>query len=146
MSQNPFFSIWRYRRRLLLGLLAGMAAWLVLQVLSLPLAAVTGRSETGRRLHDLYPRYSVPLKLKELEESDRDDVEAHLLGLLRDRDGGLDPLVLGRGAAVGRIGGDVTDGEDAELHHDCLLVLAPSYNIVDVSTIPVVAPPAFGFS
>ena len=41
MSQNPFFSIWRYRRRLLLGLLAGMAAWLVLQVLSLPLAAVT---------------------------------------------------------------------------------------------------------
>ncbi|MFD1245011.1 DUF1345 domain-containing protein [Paralysiella testudinis] len=41
MSQNPFFSIWRYRRRLLLGLLAGMSAWLVLQVLSLPLAAVT---------------------------------------------------------------------------------------------------------
>ena len=41
MPQNPFFSIWRYRRRLLLGLLAGMAAWLVLQALPLPLAAIT---------------------------------------------------------------------------------------------------------
>ena len=31
MPQSPFFSIWRYRRRLLLGLMAGMAAWLILQ-------------------------------------------------------------------------------------------------------------------
>ena len=41
MPQNPFFSIWRYRRRLLLGLMAGMAAWLILQALPLPLAGVT---------------------------------------------------------------------------------------------------------
>ncbi len=41
MPQSPFFSIWRYRRRLLLGLMAGMAAWLILQALPLPLAGVT---------------------------------------------------------------------------------------------------------
>lgn len=41
MPQSPFFSIRRYRRRLLLGLMAGMAAWLILQALPLPLAGVT---------------------------------------------------------------------------------------------------------
>ncbi len=46
----------------------------------------------------------------------REDVEPDLLGLLRDRDRVLDALVLGDGAARGRVRGHVTDGEDAELH------------------------------
>ncbi len=47
---------------------------------------------------------------------ERDDVEPDLLGLLGDGDRVLDPLVLTGRAPRRRIRGDVTDGEDAELH------------------------------
>ena len=50
-----------------------------------------------------------------------EDVQAHLLRLLRDLDGGPDPLVLGGGASRGGVLGDVPDGEDAELHVVLLL-------------------------
>jgi hypothetical protein len=46
----------------------------------------------------------------------REDVEADLLGLLRDDRHRLDPLVPGRGPARNRVGGDIADGEDPELH------------------------------
>ena len=46
----------------------------------------------------------------------REDVEADLLGLQRDGDHRLDPLVLGRRPAGGGVGRDVADGEDPELH------------------------------
>ena len=46
----------------------------------------------------------------------REDVEANLLGLQRDGDHRLDPLRLGGCAPVRRVGSDVPDGEDAELH------------------------------
>lgn len=46
----------------------------------------------------------------------REDVQADLLDLLRDGQGRLDPLVLGGGPAGGRVGRDVPDGEDPELH------------------------------
>ncbi len=46
----------------------------------------------------------------------REHIHAGFFGLLRDRDGRLDPLVLGGGPAGGRISRDVTDGEHAELH------------------------------
>ncbi len=52
----------------------------------------------------------------------REHVQADLLGLLRDRDRGPDPLVLGRGASGRRVGGDVPDAEDTQLHtvsNDC---------------------------
>ncbi len=45
-----------------------------------------------------------------------EDVQADLLGLQRDPDHGRDPLVLARRPARGRVGGDVADGEDSELH------------------------------
>jgi hypothetical protein len=46
----------------------------------------------------------------------REHVEADLLGLQRDRHHRLDPLALGRLATGGRVGRDVTDAEDSELH------------------------------
>ena len=46
----------------------------------------------------------------------RDDVEPDLVGLLGDRHGVLDPLVLRRRATGGGVGRDVPDGEDTELH------------------------------
>ncbi|NYG36265.1 hypothetical protein BJY28_000734 [Janibacter alkaliphilus] len=45
-----------------------------------------------------------------------EDVQADLLGLLGDRHGGLDPLVLAGRPAGGGVGGQVADAEDAELH------------------------------
>jgi len=58
------------------GALAAELAW---QHPRLELAAVTGRSETGTRLNDLYPRYSVSLALKELDEDDFDGVDAGIV-------------------------------------------------------------------
>ncbi len=45
-----------------------------------------------------------------------EDVEPDLLGLLGDGEDGLDPLGLGGRATGGRVGRDVADREDAELH------------------------------
>jgi hypothetical protein len=46
----------------------------------------------------------------------REDVETDLLGLERDPGHRLDPLVLARHAARRRVGSQVSDGEDTELH------------------------------
>ncbi len=46
----------------------------------------------------------------------REDVQADLLGLLGDDDGGPDAFCLAGSAARRRVGRHVTDGEDPELH------------------------------
>lgn len=82
------------------GYAGALAAELVWQHPRLELAAVTGRSETGRKLRDLYPRYSVSLELKELEDSDFDDVE---VGIVAYPHGAAAPVVAemrGRGLIV----------------------------------------------
>jgi len=53
----------------------------------------------------------------------REDVEADLLGLAGNGDGGLDALILRGGATGRRVGGHVADGEDAELHSAHSLVI-----------------------
>jgi len=45
------------------GYAGALAAWLVWSHPGLELATITGRSEQGRRLSDIYPRYPVPLKV-----------------------------------------------------------------------------------
>ena len=47
---------------------------------------------------------------------DGEHIEAHLVGELRDLDGGLDALVLGGSPPGGGVGGHVTDSHDSELH------------------------------
>lgn len=49
------------------GFAGALAAHLLWRHPRFELVAVTGRSEVGRRLDDLYPRYRVPLALSELE-------------------------------------------------------------------------------
>jgi N-acetyl-gamma-glutamyl-phosphate reductase len=49
------------------GFAGALAADLVWRHPGFELAGVTGRSETGRRLEDLYPRYRVPLTIEELD-------------------------------------------------------------------------------
>ena len=82
------------------GYAGALAAELVWNHPRLELATVTGRSETGRKLNDLYPRYSVPLELKELEDSDFDGVE---VGIVAYPHGAAAPVVAamrGRGLLV----------------------------------------------
>ncbi len=49
------------------GFAGALAAQLIWRHPRLELTAVTGRSEVGRRLDDLYPRYRVPLPIEELD-------------------------------------------------------------------------------
>jgi N-acetyl-gamma-glutamyl-phosphate reductase len=49
------------------GFAGALAAHLLWRHPGFELVAVTGRSEIGRRLDDLYPRYRVPLRIEELD-------------------------------------------------------------------------------
>src|SRR5580693_10406930 len=49
------------------GFTGALAAYLLWRHPDFELAAVTGRSELGRRLKDVYPRYRVPLAIEPLE-------------------------------------------------------------------------------
>jgi len=49
------------------GFAGALAAHLLWRHPGFELAAITGRSEIGRRLDELYPRYRVPLQIEELE-------------------------------------------------------------------------------
>jgi len=49
------------------GFAGALAAHLLWRHPRFELVAVTGRSEVGRRLDDLYPRYRVPLRIEELD-------------------------------------------------------------------------------
>jgi N-acetyl-gamma-glutamyl-phosphate reductase len=72
------------------GYAGALAAELVWQHPRLELVAVTGRSEAGTRLNELYPRYAVPLTLKELEDSDFDGVD---VGIVAYPHGAAAPVV-----------------------------------------------------
>ena len=58
------------------GFAGALAAHLLWRHPGFELAAVTGRSEQGRRLHDIYPRYRVPLVVQELREELLDGIDA----------------------------------------------------------------------
>jgi N-acetyl-gamma-glutamyl-phosphate reductase len=57
------------------GFAGALAAQLLWRHPGFELAALSGRSEVGRRLDDLYPRYRVPLAIEEL------DLDRHAAGL-----------------------------------------------------------------
>jgi len=58
------------------GFAGALAAELLWRHPRFELVSVTGRSETGRRLEDLYPRYRVPLTLSELDLDAAADLDA----------------------------------------------------------------------
>jgi N-acetyl-gamma-glutamyl-phosphate reductase len=58
------------------GFAGALAAHLLWRHPGFELVAVTGRSETGRRLQELYPRYRVPLTIEELDLSALDGIDA----------------------------------------------------------------------
>jgi N-acetyl-gamma-glutamyl-phosphate reductase len=66
------------------GFAGALAAHLVWRHPGFELAATTGRSEVGRRLDDLYPRYRVPLQIEELDlqrlDTRLDGIDAAIVG------------------------------------------------------------------
>ena len=58
------------------GFTGALAAHLLWRHPSFDLVAITSRSDVGRRLDDLYPRYRVPLVLEELDLERHSDVDA----------------------------------------------------------------------
>ncbi len=62
------------------GFTGALAAYLLWRHPDFQLTGVTGRSQQGRRLEDIYPRYRVPLELAELDlEGPLADVEAAIV-------------------------------------------------------------------
>jgi N-acetyl-gamma-glutamyl-phosphate reductase len=61
------------------GFAGALAAHLLWRHPRFELVGVTGRSETGRRLEDLYPRYRVPLEIQPLELDDLGPVDAAIV-------------------------------------------------------------------
>jgi N-acetyl-gamma-glutamyl-phosphate reductase len=61
------------------GFAGALAAQLVWSHPRLALVEVTSRSDVGRRLDEVYPRYRVPLELRELEIERIEDVDAAIV-------------------------------------------------------------------
>ncbi len=61
------------------GFTGALAAQIVWRHPRLELVAATSRSDAGRRLDDLYPRYRVPLELSELELAQLEAVDAAIV-------------------------------------------------------------------
>src|SRR5262245_56977314 len=61
------------------GYAGALAADIVWRHPRLELVEVTARSEVGRRLDELYPRYQVPLELSELDLASLDRIDAAIV-------------------------------------------------------------------
>jgi N-acetyl-gamma-glutamyl-phosphate reductase len=61
------------------GFAGALAAYLLWRHPDFELVSVTGRSQEGRRLDDLYPRYRVPLPIERLDLDRLDGVDAALV-------------------------------------------------------------------
>ncbi|MGK2956648.1 MAG: N-acetyl-gamma-glutamyl-phosphate reductase [Solirubrobacterales bacterium] len=72
------------------GYAGALAAQLVWHHPELELAEITSRSETGAALNRLYPRYDVPLELKELDLAGLEDID---VGIVAYPHGAAAPVV-----------------------------------------------------
>jgi N-acetyl-gamma-glutamyl-phosphate reductase len=61
------------------GFTGALAAHLLWRHPDFELVAVTGRSEVGRELQDVYPRYRVPLRFQELDVESLEDIDAAII-------------------------------------------------------------------
>ncbi len=82
------------------GFAGALAAHLLWRHPSFELAAVTSRSDAGRRLDDLYPRYRVPLELEELDLDRHVDVDAAVVAYPHGASAEVVAALLERGARV----------------------------------------------
>jgi N-acetyl-gamma-glutamyl-phosphate reductase len=88
------------------GFTGALAAQIVHRHPRLELAGVTSRSDAGRRLDRLYPRYRVPLKLTELDLDRLDDVEAAIVAYPHGASAPTVAALRERGIAVADLSAD----------------------------------------
>jgi N-acetyl-gamma-glutamyl-phosphate reductase len=82
------------------GFAGVLAAHLLRRHPRFELVAVTGRSEVGRRLDDLYPRYRVPLELEELDLDRHGDVDGAIVAYPHAASAPVVAALRGRGVKV----------------------------------------------
>jgi N-acetyl-gamma-glutamyl-phosphate reductase len=82
------------------GFAGALAAYLTWRHPRFDLVYVTGRSEVGRRLDDLYPRYRVPLELEELDLDRHGDVDGAIVAYPHAASGPVVAALRARGARV----------------------------------------------
>lgn len=82
------------------GFAGALAAELLWRHPDFELVAVTGRSQTGRSLHDVYPRYRVPLILEELDLDGHGALDAVVIAYPHGASAPLVAAFLERGARV----------------------------------------------
>ncbi len=93
------------------GYTGALAAWLVWRHPGLELVRITGRSEQGRRLSELYPRYDVPMEITELDAAAFEDAE---VGIVAYPHGASAPVVAemrGMGLSVVDLSADFRLGD-----------------------------------
>ena len=93
------------------GYTGALAAWLAWRHPGLELVRITGRSEQGRRLSDLYPRYDVPMEIEELDAAAFEDAE---VGIVAYPHGASAPVVAemrGMGLSVVDLSADFRLGD-----------------------------------
>jgi N-acetyl-gamma-glutamyl-phosphate reductase len=82
------------------GFAGALAAHLLWRHPDFDLAAVTARSQSGRRLDDVYPRYRVPLALEELDLDRHADVDAAVIAYPHGASAPVAAAFLERGVRV----------------------------------------------
>ena len=82
------------------GFAGALAAQLLWRHPGFELAGITGRSEVGRTLQELYPRYRVPLRIAELDPDSLEGLDAVLVAYPHAAAAPTVALALERGARV----------------------------------------------
>jgi N-acetyl-gamma-glutamyl-phosphate reductase len=82
------------------GFAGALAAHLLWRHPGFELVALTGRSETGRSLQELYPRYRVPLRIEELDPDALEGIDAAVVAYPHAAAAPTVGLALERGARV----------------------------------------------
>jgi N-acetyl-gamma-glutamyl-phosphate reductase len=82
------------------GFAGALAASILWRHPDFELAAVTARSQTGRRLDDVYPRHRVPLVLEELDLDRHGDVDAAVIAYPHGASAPVAAALLERGVRV----------------------------------------------
>jgi len=82
------------------GFAGALAAHLLWRHSGFELVGVTGRSETGRRLDDLYPRYRVPLEIQPLDLDTMEQIDAAIVAYPHAAAAPTVAALLDRGARV----------------------------------------------
>jgi N-acetyl-gamma-glutamyl-phosphate reductase len=82
------------------GFAGALAAHLLWRHPGFELLGITGRSETGRRLDDLYPRYRVPLEIQPLDLDGLEQIDAAIVAYPHAAAAPTVAALLDRGARV----------------------------------------------